>query len=389
MKVLLIHDYSSLDGGAEIGTLTLRDGLRSRGFDVRTFTASTGPNQIADYLCLGTKGSFRTLLQSANPSAYYQLRRVLREFQPDVVHVRMFLTQLSPLILPLLREIPTVYHAVWYRAVCPIGTKMLPGGANCEHQPGVACFKEGCLPAWDWAPLMLQMRLLARWRVVFDVVVANSEAVKQSLEDGGIRPVQVIPNGVRERPRAQLDPAVPLAGFAGRLVKPKGVATLLQAFAQVPRGRLLIAGDGDERTSLEELARGLGIAERVNFLGHLTSTDLDRRFSRLWVQVIPSLWREPFGFVAPEAMMRGTAVIASAAGGLLDVVQHEKTGLLIPAGDVTALRDALNRMFDQPELAAKMGQAGREVALAEFHESVWLDRFAEVYDGLIRRKSVL
>src|SRR3954471_4377221 len=103
MKILLVHDYAMPVGGAEIRTLALRSALRRRGHDARLLASSAGlkPGQSqADYLCFGTLSRYRTLVQTLNPSAAWRLRRVLAEFRPDVVHVRMFLTQLSPLILP-------------------------------------------------------------------------------------------------------------------------------------------------------------------------------------------------------------------------------------------------------------------------------------------------
>jgi len=107
MKILLINDYGTPTGGAELQMLTLRKGLRLRGHDARFFTSSARPIPVssqADYECFGTTSRFRTLLQTTNPWAFWQLRRVLAEFQPDVIHVGIFLTQLSPLILPLLKD---------------------------------------------------------------------------------------------------------------------------------------------------------------------------------------------------------------------------------------------------------------------------------------------
>ncbi|MBC7925993.1 MAG: glycosyltransferase [Bryobacteraceae bacterium] len=89
----MVHDYCSREGGAEAGTASLRKGLLARGVETKVFAARTGTNDIADFLCFGTKSRFRTLVQTANVSAALSLRRVLREWKPNVVHVRMFLTQ--------------------------------------------------------------------------------------------------------------------------------------------------------------------------------------------------------------------------------------------------------------------------------------------------------
>jgi len=116
MKILLINDYGTATGGAELMLLGLREGLRRQGHDARLFASSARPGpgpSSADYECVGRTTRFRTLLQTANPWAYRRLRRVLAEFRPDVVHAHIFLTQLSPLILPLLRDVPSIYHAVW------------------------------------------------------------------------------------------------------------------------------------------------------------------------------------------------------------------------------------------------------------------------------------
>jgi hypothetical protein len=117
-----------------------------------THVRLSGGESFADYECFGTTSRFRTLLQTFNPWAFAGLRRVLAEFRPDVVHVRMFLTQLSPLILPLLRDLRSLYHVIWYRPVCPLRTKVLPDGTACHDPAGIACSRHRCLPLRDWVP---------------------------------------------------------------------------------------------------------------------------------------------------------------------------------------------------------------------------------------------
>ncbi len=108
MKILLVNDYGGATGGAEIQMLTLRRLLRDRGHDARLFSSSaelvTQSPILADYTCYGTTSRAQVVSQVLNISAYKSLRQALQDFQPDVVHVRMFLWQLSPLILPLLKS---------------------------------------------------------------------------------------------------------------------------------------------------------------------------------------------------------------------------------------------------------------------------------------------
>ena len=392
MKILLVNDYGVPAGGAELSLMLLRDSLRARGHDTRVFASSARPfasaEGFADEECFGTVTRLRTLLQTANPSAARELRRVLREFRPDVVHVKLFLTQLSPLILPELRGVPSLYHAVWYRAVCPTGTKLLPDGAQCEARAGRVCYRAGCLPLRDYLPLSLQMKLWRRWAGVFRAVVANSEATRRRLVAEGIGPVEVIWNGVPARPPRPPLPPEPLIAFAGRLVREKGADVLLRAFAQVsgraPGARLLIAGEGPERGRLEALAVELGVASRVEMTGRLTREELERRFEPAWAQAVPSLFEEPFGVVAAEASMRGTALVASDTGGLAEIVREGETGLLVPQGDAGALADALALLLCDRALAERMGAAGRAFALEHFGEETYADRFLAVYERLVR-----
>ncbi|NJN16604.1 MAG: glycosyltransferase family 4 protein [Oscillochloris sp.] len=386
MKILLVSDYGTPTGGAEIQFLGMRERLRARGHDVRFFASAAQPTAVpnaADYTCFGTTSRLRGLLQTANPWAAQQLRTVLETFQPDVVHVKIFLTQLSPLILPLLRNVPALYHVVWYRPVCPTGTKLLPNGAACTQQPGAVCLRHGCVPLQDWAPLMLQMRLWRRWRDSFKLIVANSAATRAHLLAAGIGPVEVIWNGVRPRPLRPALPDLPLVVFAGRLVPEKGVDLLLRAFQlvarELPAARLLLIGEGPEQAALHKQAGALGLAERVEMTGRLPREELEARCGAAWVQAVPSRWDEPFGIVAAEAAMRGTAVVASAGGGLAEIVQDGETGLLVPPGDEQALAAALLRLLRNREQAEAFGRAGRTRALQHFNEDLVAEAFLERY----------
>ncbi len=389
MKILLLHDYGTATGGAELQMLSLRQGLRDRGHQVRLLTSRAQMVEsplLSDDACFGTTSKLQVLSQVANPSAYLTLRQALRDFQPDVVHVRMFMWQLSPLILPLLRDLPCLYQTAVYKAICPLGTKVLPDGSSCEFAAGAACWRSGCLTAQSWLPLMLQRQLWLRWRSAFDRVVALSYGMKAKLEAEGISPVEVVHNGVPERPMRPALQDPPIVVFAGRLVPEKGVEGLLRAFAQVlpqiPQARLLIAGQGSEANFLQTLAAELGISDSVTWLGHLPFVEMERQFESAWVQVVPSQWEEPFGNVSTEAMMRGTAVIASAVGGQPEIVQDRVTGFLVSPGEVDAIAVPLLWLLRDRPLAEQVGQAGRQRALTHFSEAKRTDRFIDLYQQI-------
>lgn len=390
VRVLLINDYGGRFAGAEILTLALRAGLRARGHEARLLasTARLLPGEnLADDRCLGTTSRLQPLLEAYNPSAAWTLRRVLAAFDPDVVHVSMFLWQLSPSVLPLLRDRPAVYHVMTYKAVCPIGTKTLPDGRPCRVPPGWVCLSEGCLTPQSWLARSAQQALWRRWHESFDRIVPVSASVSARLREGGFRVAPTIPLGVPEGPARPPLTGPPTIGFAGRLSPEKGVDVLLRAMpavlARVPEARLVIAGDGPESRALRRLAERVGTLDRTRFLGHVERAELDEALAPAWVQAIPSRWDEPFGLVAIEAMMRGTAVVASAAGGLADSVVDGRTGLLVPRGDPAALADAIVRVLSSREEAESMGAAGRRRALSDFQESAVVDAFTRLYRELL------
>ena len=389
MRVLLVSDYGNAAGGAELQLHMLREELRKRGHEARLFASSALPGDsptVADDHCFGTTSGFRTLLQTYNPSASVRLRQVVSAFRPDVVHVCLFLTQLSPSILAILRSTPSLYHAVWYRSVCPLGTKMWPDGKPCDAHWGAPCLRRGCTPLRDWLPLMVQMRWWRGRQNVFRMVVANSEATRALLRAGGMHAEEVVWPGIPQHPASRPLSQEPTVVFAGRLVREKGADVLVRAFEsvsrQLPSSRLVLAGEGPERRSLEALIVDLGLADRVRMIGALPSESLPEAFRGAWVQAVPSRWPEPFGMVAAEAMMRSTAVVASDTGGLPEVVSHGRTGRLVPPGDARALAAALLDLLRDRAVADRMGSAGREMASSRFGIDGHVERFLRLYQRI-------
>ncbi len=390
MKVLLVNDIAAPVGGAEVFTRSLRAELVRRDHDARIFAsrARADGRRVADFECHGSTGRFRTLNRAANPLALHALRRTIEEFRPDVVHVRMFLSQLSPLVLRALRRVPVLYHAAWYELICPTGLKMFPGGEVCRRPAGRAC--RACLSARAWTSLMLQRSLLARWRGVFDLYVANSRTMHRRLTECGIAPTVVVHNGVPRRARRPSLAEPPIIGYAGRFTPEKGVETLIEAFVRVARRhrgvRLLLAGEGSSHPTIVRSISASGLADRVTLTGFLERSEMERVFDCVWIQVIPSVHEEPFGLAVAEAMMRGTAVVATDLGGPAELVRHGETGLLVPPRDPTALAEALGELMEDPPRVEEMGARGRELAFESLSIERCVDRFLELYSQLVRAR---
>ena len=196
-----------------------------------------------------------------------------------------------------------------------------------------------------------------------ELVIAASTALADSASVLGAREVHVIPSGVDLPPEVGEEAQPPEVLYAGRLSAEKGVLELVEA----TRGmRLVVAGDGPLRTRVPG-AQG--------FVPH---DELQRLYARAAVVACPSR-REGFGVSCLEAMAHGRPVVATDVGGLRDLVVHRETGLVVPARDPGALRDALVQLLADRELRRRLGTAARERARQHFSWDSVTDATLGVY----------
>lgn len=176
--------------------------------------------------------------------------------------------------------------------------------------------------------------------------------------------------------------------FVGRLTRQKGVDLLLRALALLPSAVALdIVGDGDERAALEALATELGVSQRVRWHGAQPGDALPAFYRRAMALVVSSV-DEGLGLVAVEAQLCETPVVALASGGLIDVVEHGVTGLLVEQRDPAALAGAIATLAALPDRGASLGKAGRERALSHFAPSVAARRYLDIYRSALGRTTI-
>lgn len=151
--------------------------------------------------------------------------------------------------------------------------------------------------------------------------------------------------------------------------KYKGVDHLIRAIAQLaakfPSLRLAVVASGDDLPRHEQLARHLGLADRVRFLHGLSPAQIAACYSRCDIFALPSTG-EGFGFVFLEAMAFGKPVIGAAAGGIPDIIEHERNGLLVPPDDPEALAASLDRLLASQSLRLELGRRGAEAVRSRF-----------------------
>jgi len=218
--------------------------------------------------------------------------------------------------------------------------------------PALATGKPFVLQAWG-TDVELAARAPALFRPLVRrarVVIAPSLAVAEAVARLGATDVRVIASGV-DLPESLAEPAdPPHVLFVGRLAAEKGVEELAEATAGIAR---VVVGDGPLRRVVPDA------------VGFVPPGKLRQYYERAAIVACPSR-REGYGVVARDAMAHGRPVVASAGGGLLDAVEHERTGLLVPPGDAAALRAAIERLLADAPLRARLGAAARERAGERF-----------------------
>jgi glycosyltransferase involved in cell wall biosynthesis len=344
VRVLLVNDWVRGEGGTESYLSWVREGLRAAGDDVRLLTSSAGSaaDGSADYVAFGSeRRAAQAVLQIVNPRAVARVRTAVRAFRPDVVHVSMFEMQLSPAIFAALRGVPTVLCVGNYKPICPTAVKLLRDGSLCTVPAGLVCWRAGCTSLPHWLRDRPRYALIGAAVRQADAIYTCSEWMRRELGRYGVEATHFPwPVPAPGAAFARVPSPEPLLVYCGRLAVEKGVGVLLGAFARVrarvPTARLRIVGEGPLRPALERAA-----GDGVEFAGRVAPAHIEQHLAEAWALVAPSLWAEPLGFVAPEAIVRGVPVVASATGGLAESVEPGVSGLLVPNGDEDALARAL------------------------------------------------
>ena len=353
--------------GAENHLLLLLPALRERGFDVRVVVlheGEPGAEEFASRLAGADVGVDRLRISgTGGPRTLARLTRIVRRQRPEIVHTHLVHADFHGLLAGRLARVPVL-----------VSTK---------H--GFNPFREGRLfAAADRAIAGLA-----------DLHIAISRGLARYLGDReGFDPAsfEIVHYGIEPGSPAPPPPGGARLAIVGRLIPIKGHAELFRAVAavrdDVPGLRLEVAGDGPLEAELRGQAERLGLDDCVSFLGRVSP--VAPVFERNDVVVVPS-HGEGFGMVALEAMERGRPVVASAVGGLPEIVEDGVTGLLVPPGDVEALGNALRELAEDSERAQAMGAAGRTRALDEFSQERCTERIAALYgatlDAAGRRRS--
>jgi len=229
-----------------------------------------------------------------------------------------------------------------------------------------------------------------------DAVLTSSSEIHREVQDAGVSgpQIQSFPFPVDTsvfRPANECYPAQPTILFLARLVREKGIYTLLDAFEIVsqvlPDARLVVGGGGEEEASVRERVASSPSSSRITLLGHVPQGSVCATMQDCSVYCLPSLG-EPFGISAVEAMACGKALVVTDAGGLTDHVRPSG-GLKVPPANPQALANALLQLLTDQALCTSMGSYNRALALKEYSWDVAIDRLLALYQELLYSRSTV
>lgn len=363
--------------GSRIRVLEVTRSLNVGGLErvVSTLASNLDPSRFdVSVVCLLRKGYFAQELERRGIKIYLasedsqhthyllflKLYALLREVKPDIVHTHNTHAFLDGALAARLARVPAIVHT--------------------EHGRQFP----------DKLRYMICERLLSRW--VTKIVTVSSFSKAQLIQHERIRPdkIEVIYNGISfhdarhdvfaTKSALSLTDSYPILGSVNRLSEEKGVRFLLEAMPEIlvtfPRAALLVVGDGVLRPQLERRVRDLGIDAHVTFLG--TQSDVSKFLSLVDIFVLASI-SEGLPLAVLEAMSHGKAIVATAVGGLSEVLSDGDAGRLVPPRDSTAIAAAVKKLSSDRGGLARAGARARTIYLERFTEKLMVSNYQRLF----------
>ncbi|BAU11554.1 group 1 glycosyl transferase [Leptolyngbya sp. NIES-3755] len=327
---------------------------------------------------------FHPIRVESEEDLYHQAKRL----KLDVLHLHGEVTTPPP------RQLATVRTLQGHLPYCPSGSKFLKqSNQPCDRAYSVL----GCLQGHLFdrcgsirpAQLIQNFQMTEKIRTILPrmPVIVVSQFLKDRLIEAGYPEASIhrlylfAPKVFQPSPPPKT--GVPRFVFLGRFTPEKGLIWLLNAIAQVTVPiQVDIAGQGNQEAQIQQHIQSLGLHDRVTLHGWINEAKTEQLIAQARAVVYPSIWHEPGGTVAFEAMAQSRALIMSRVGGMPEVVQDEVNGLLVDPNDVNQLAHCLERLATNWRLAKQLGETGQALAIDQFSLDHHLAQLMQIYQQL-------
>jgi glycosyltransferase involved in cell wall biosynthesis len=373
----MIHNEYGVFSGEEAMFYRIADLLQNKGHEVSVFSKNSSTIEKS---WLGQCKAFFSGIYCGQ--SRLEIRRMIREFRPDMIQVQNLYPLISPSVLLEIREhgIPIVMRCANYRLICPNGL-FLREGKVCQKCAGGKeywCAMTNCQGSFGKSlgyALRNYAARIGRWyQDTVDAFYTQTEFQKQILVQNGYdeSKINTIPNMTDTTTRIISSNGL-FVGYVGRLSKEKGVDVLLEAAKLANTIPLQIAG------TLTKDYYPVQFPKNIQYLGVIPKQHISAFMGQSCFTIVPSICYEGFPSTILESMACGKPVICSAIGGLGEIIQDGKTGLLFEPGNAKQLAEKIKWLWNNPDLCRQMGQQAQMIVRQQYSKELYYERLMNLY----------
>ncbi len=390
MNILLVHNYPK-------GFAT---GGEGHVFEDEAIILESNGHKVNKLFCSNSEATESNIINKFfyfknatwSTDGYKRMESAIKIYNPDVIHVHNYYLILSPSIFQAAYDnnIPVVVTLHNYRMISPC-SQLLRKNKICELCVGRNPWRillHRCYKTSFWASLLryriyYSSRKKYNWERYVDLFIALTDFAKSKFIEGRMNKekIYVVPNCIHDPKGEKVTNNNGYGAlFVGRISKEKGISQLIEAWRHI-NYPLTVVGEGSLQKKLEKIA-----PENVNFVGLKTRNDIIELYKNCAFVVIPSIWYEGLPLVSIEAMAMGRAIAASGHGALSSIVEDGITGLHFKSGDISDMREKIQRLINDNELTRKLGQKGRERYLEKYTPQKHYENLITLYEKAISNK---
>lgn len=403
MKILLVNKFHYLKGGSEKYYFDLAKLLQEHGHEVAFFSMQdeknikTGCKQyFVENSDMNSKNIFKALDVIYSRKNKKAMEKALDDFKPDIVHLNNFQRQLSASIIKPIkkRNIPIVFTAHDLQAICPAIVMLDSQKQICEkclNGKYLNCAKNKCIKNSGLKSILGTVEAkYYKYKKIYinkiDKIITPSEFYKLKLIQDGIpeNNIEAIHNFID---MDNYNVEVEDDGYAfyfGRLIKEKGIFTLLEAFKGIKDKKLLIAGDGPDLEKIKEYLNKNNMQEDVKLLGYIDSNKVKEYVRKSRFIIVPSIWYENCPYSVLETLAIGKPIIGSNLGGIPELVKNNESGLIYTYNKPKELQEKMKTLFENKELADELGKNAKQIAKKEYSKESYYNKIINIYEGAVK-----
>lgn len=389
MKVLAIISVGYESGGSEIMLVKVNSHLLEKSYIVKTLASDLGTDKehFNDYTFknISSSGPLKPFFFLFNPSSFFVLKRVLKEYKPDLIHLHV-MHEITSSVLFLLKKYPTVMtlHGSETFLSKLVLWKLKPGNFKHHIYDKKDLNLVGKFTYFYFNSIQKFFYKLVLKNV--DIFIAPSKYI-QNLAETDVSPIIHLPNLIDLQQFHELTNNYNLL-FVGRLEKIKGVEFLVQAISFIikvfPQTTLTIVGEGRNKTGLFKLVKQLELEKHIQFRDWVEHKDIDIYYEKASIVVLPSVGPENFPTVCNEAMSAGRPVIGTNVGGIPEIIDDGVNGFLVEPKNPKQIAEKVIKLFSEESLLKELGRNARKKS-EELSPEKYVDKLGKIYEELVKK----